>query len=59
MTEENFSDFFFDTFITYLSDSSMVELIPGGKDKDVTYSNRKEYARLVESARLNESRVQA
>lgn len=59
VTEENFEDYFYDKFITYLSDSSMVELVPGGEDKSVNFKNRKEYARLVEETRLNESKVQA
>lgn len=50
--ESNFNDFFYDTFVTYLSDSSMVELVPGGEEKNVTYQNRKEYARLIEETRL-------
>jgi len=57
VTEENFEDYFYDKFITYLSDSSMVELVPGGEDKSVSFKNRKEYARLVEETRLNESKV--
>jgi hypothetical protein len=59
VTEENFNDYFFDKFITYLSDSSQVELLPGGEQKSVTYKNRKQYAKLVEQARLQESALQA
>ena len=59
LTEENFNDYFQDRFITYLSDSSEVELIPGGREKLVTFQNRGEYVKLVEKTRLKESLLQA
>ena len=37
ITEENFSDLFYETFVTTLSDASMVELVNDGKNKKVTY----------------------
>ena len=37
VTEENFGLYFQDRFITYLSDSSCWELIPGGSEKEVTF----------------------
>jgi len=55
VTKENFNDYFQDRFITYLSDSSEVELFVGGREKLVAFENRNEYNRLVEEVRLNES----
>ena len=59
VTEENFDVYFQDMFITYFSDIICVDLVSGGSEKKVIYSNRKEYARLVEQTRLGESKLQA
>ncbi len=45
--ELQFSTMFYETFTTTSSDDRMVELIPGGKDLDVTFSNRHQYCDLV------------
>lgn len=47
INSSNFNAYFQDKFITYLSDSSERELFPGGKEKLVTFENRKEYVDLV------------
>lgn len=45
-------------YTTPLSDGRLVELIPGGGDVVVHYENRMEFIRLVQKARLEESREQ-
>lgn len=45
-------------YTTLLSDSQMVELIPGGSNVAVRYEDRSEFIRLVQKARLEESRKQ-
>jgi len=42
-----FSDIFFETFTTYLTDGTQVELIPGGRSIDLTFENRQQYCELV------------
>ena len=44
---DSFSSTFFETFSTTGSDDKMVELIPDGKNIDVTFENRGEYCDLV------------
>jgi len=44
---DTFADLFFETFTTYLADGSSVELIPGGRNIDLTFHNRFEYCDLV------------
>ncbi|KFP33694.1 E3 ubiquitin-protein ligase HECTD3, partial [Colius striatus] len=46
------------TYTTVLSDQRMVELIPGGSSTVVHYEDRKEFIRLVQKARLGESKEQ-
>ncbi|OXB78915.1 UNVERIFIED_CONTAM: hypothetical protein H355_013795 [Colinus virginianus] len=46
------------TYTTILSDQRMVELIPGGSSTVVRYEDRKEFIRLVQKARLEESKEQ-
>lgn len=46
-------------YTTPLSDGQLMELIPGGGNVSVRYDDRKEFIRLVEKARLEESRQQA
>lgn len=46
-------------YTTLLSDGQMVELIPGGCNVAVCYEDRKEFIRLVQQARLEESKQQA
>eukprot|EP01017_Pseudomicrothorax_dubius_P038535 TRINITY_DN578_c0_g2_i1.p1 TRINITY_DN578_c0_g2~~TRINITY_DN578_c0_g2_i1.p1 ORF type:complete len:332 (+),score=91.58 TRINITY_DN578_c0_g2_i1:84-998(+) len=57
--ENNFNDLIQEKFVTYLSDGSEYELVPGGKSILVTFERRAEYAELVEKVRLEESRKQA
>lgn len=45
--EQSFSTIFFETFTTTSSDDRVVELIPGGKNVDVAFSNRHQYCDLV------------
>lgn len=45
-------------YTTLLSDGQLVELIPGGANTVVQYEDRKEFIRLVQKARLEESREQ-
>jgi hypothetical protein len=58
VTRDNFSEIFFETFTTTLSDGSEVELVAGGAQTTVTFENRLQYAALVEQVRLNESAAQ-
>uniref|UniRef100_H3ASF9 HECT domain E3 ubiquitin protein ligase 3 n=1 Tax=Latimeria chalumnae TaxID=7897 RepID=H3ASF9_LATCH len=46
------------THTTVLSDQRAVELIPGGTNTVVQYKDRKEFVRLVQKARLEESKEQ-
>ncbi|KAJ7410066.1 E3 ubiquitin-protein ligase HECTD3 [Willisornis vidua] len=46
------------TYTTVLSDQHMVELIPNGSNTVVRYEDRKEFIRLVQKARLEESKEQ-
>ncbi|KAL2097516.1 hypothetical protein ACEWY4_006723 [Coilia grayii] len=60
MDKETF-DFKFGQELVYttpLSDGRLVELIPGGGEVVVHYENRMEFIRLVQKARLEESREQ-
>ncbi|ETO31097.1 HECT domain and RCC1-like domain-containing protein [Reticulomyxa filosa] len=43
-----------ETFMTTLSDMTLVELKPNGSDIPVTFENRREYVSLVYQVRLNE-----
>lgn len=45
-------------YTTLLSDGQMVELIPGGSNVAVRYEDRSEFSRLVQKARLEESKQQ-
>lgn len=45
-------------YSTPLSDGRLVELIPGGSSVVVHYDERAEFIRLVQKARLEESREQ-
>lgn len=45
-------------YTTPLSDGRLVELIPGGSGVVVRYEDRMEFIRLVQKARLDESREQ-
>lgn len=45
-------------YTTLLSDGQMVELIPGGSNVAVRYEDRSEFIRLVQKARLEESKKQ-
>lgn len=46
------------TYTTVLSDQKMVELIPGGSNISVRYEDRLEFIRMVQKARLEESKEQ-
>ncbi|XP_067997693.1 E3 ubiquitin-protein ligase HECTD3-like isoform X2 [Melanerpes formicivorus] len=46
------------TYTTVLSDQHVVELIPNGSSTVVRYEDRKEFIRLVQKARLEESKEQ-
>ncbi|KFQ73087.1 E3 ubiquitin-protein ligase HECTD3, partial [Phaethon lepturus] len=46
------------TYTAVLSDQRVVELIPGGSSTVVRYEDRKEFIRLVQRARLEESKEQ-
>lgn len=45
-------------YTTLLSDGQMMELIPDGSNVAVRYEDRKEFIRLVQKARLEESKQQ-
>ena len=47
MDAEMFSMTFFETFTTTTIDDRIVELVPGGTNRDVTFENRAEYCDLV------------
>lgn len=46
------------TYTTVLSDQRMVDLIPGGARTIVRYEDRLDFIRLVQKARLEESKEQ-
>jgi hypothetical protein len=54
-----FSDVFYETFTTMSSDQREVELMPGGRDKPVSFDNRLERCDLIEQYRLHEFDRQA
>ena len=54
INEENFNDFIYLDFTTTTLDGREVELIPGGKDIQVTWENKFLYTKLVEEFRLSE-----
>lgn len=60
MDEETFEFRFGEELVytTLLSDGQMVELIPGGSNVAVHYEDRSEFIRLVQKARLEESKKQ-
>lgn len=45
-------------YTTLRTDGSMVELIPGGSNVSVRYEDRSEFIRLVQKARMEESKQQ-
>ena len=47
-----FATTFFETFTTASSNDRVVELLPGGAQKDVTYETRAHYCDLVTQVRL-------
>lgn len=58
VTAETFSFYVDQKFTTCLSDGEEVEVIEGGKDIDLTYSDRVRYCEMVEKIRLEESKIQ-
>jgi len=56
---ETFGMTFFETFTITTTDDRIVELVPGGKSKDVTFDNRAEYCDMVIKYRLHEFDRQA
>eukprot|EP01102_Stenamoeba_stenopodia_P010602 TRINITY_DN3219_c0_g1_i3.p1 TRINITY_DN3219_c0_g1~~TRINITY_DN3219_c0_g1_i3.p1 ORF type:complete len:573 (+),score=161.90 TRINITY_DN3219_c0_g1_i3:1015-2733(+) len=58
ITEETFADTIFFNFTTNSIDGREIELIPNGKDIDVSWNNRSQYAKLVEEYKLNECKSQ-
>ncbi len=58
MDKEMFEAHVFQTFTAVLSDGSLVELVPEGKERSVTYDDRKEYVSLARLARLSENMLQ-
>lgn len=61
MDKETFEFRFGDELVytTPLTGGQVVELVPGGSNVSVRYEDRKEFIRLVEKARLEESKQQA
>lgn len=57
--EQNFNNYIQEKFVTCLSNSEEVELIPNGRSIMVTFNRRHEYASLVEKVRLSEAKKQA
>ena len=53
-SEEVFDTIFFETFTVLSSDNRQVDLIPGGANTPVTFSNRHQYCDLTEQYRLHE-----
>jgi hypothetical protein len=58
MDRDVFEASVFETYTTLLSDKTVVELVPGGKEKTVSYDERTQYVALVQQCRLNESASQ-
>lgn len=58
MDKEMFEAHVFQTFTAVLSDGTLVELVPEGKERSVTYDDRKEYVSLARLARLSENMLQ-
>jgi len=60
VSEDTF-DMMFDSldFTILSSNERIIELVPGGRDIQLTYSNRLEYVKLVEQYRLHEFDMQA
>merc|ERR1719498_1370965 len=58
VTEEVFSDYFADTFVTRDSSGQQVELREGGAHIQVTYDERFEFAKAIEKCRLEEALAQ-
>ena len=58
ITQDNFSDYFDQKFTTILSNGTEIELIPNGRNIELTFNNRIKYCELVEKIRLNESQLQ-
>ncbi len=54
-----FSAAFFETFTLTTTDDRLMELVPGGASRDLTFDNRLEYCDLVTQYRLHEFDVQA
>ena len=48
VTEEGFQDVIMETFTTLTTDDRVVELLPGGAERPVTFRDRGEFADLVE-----------
>ncbi|XP_048588290.1 E3 ubiquitin-protein ligase HECTD3-like isoform X2 [Nematostella vectensis] len=46
------------TFTAVLSDNTLISLAPGGAERYVDFEERKEYCRLVQEARMFESKLQ-
>lgn len=55
VTEEDFEYVFDETFVTHDSAGRVVELVPGGAQKQLTYAEAPHFAELVENFRLHES----
>jgi len=58
MDKETFSTSFFEDFTAILSNGESVELVPGGKERKVSYEDREEYVELYKNKRLHESDTQ-
>ena len=58
VTEEVFSDYFADTFVTRDSSGSQIELKENGADTAVTYDERITFATAIERCRLTEAEEQ-
>jgi len=57
MNEQDFDAYFSEerTWMTVLSNGTLVPLIPDGVDKVVQYGDRHEYSELVKATRMSES----
>jgi len=55
VSEEDFEYVFDETFVTHDSAGRVVELVPGGAQKQLTYAEAPHFAELVENFRLHES----
>ena len=58
MDKETFEAAVFENFTARLSDGTSVDLMPGGKEKSVTFEEREAFASLVLECRLKESTAQ-